>query len=70
MPLTLDHLGLGFFGFNQFGGLVSPSDFMSMIGDLFPDELGELDRAGIGVQFYIKINLGMVPAPRIERGTS
>lgn len=33
---TLDHLGLDFSGFDQIGGLVSPSDLMSMIGDLFP----------------------------------
>jgi len=36
LPPTLDRLGLDFFGFDQFGGLVSPSDLMSMIGDLFP----------------------------------
>ncbi len=36
LPPTLDHLGLDISGFDQIGGLVSPSDFMSMIGDLFP----------------------------------
>jgi len=36
LPPTLDHLGLDFPGFDQIGGLVSPTEFMSMIGDLFP----------------------------------
>ena len=36
LPPTLDHLGLGFSSFDQFGGLVSPSDLTSMIGHLFP----------------------------------
>ncbi len=36
LPPTLDHLGLDFPGFDQIGGLVSSSDFISMIGDLFP----------------------------------
>jgi hypothetical protein len=36
MPPTLDHQGLEISGFDQIGGPVSPSDFMSMIGDLFP----------------------------------
>ena len=36
LPPTLDHLGLEFSGFRQVGGLVSPSDSTSMIGDLFP----------------------------------
>jgi molybdenum-dependent DNA-binding transcriptional regulator ModE len=36
LPPSLDHLGLDIAGFRQIGGLVSPSDFTSMIGDLFP----------------------------------
>ena len=36
LPPTLDHLGLDISGFRQIGGLFSPSDFTSMIGDLFP----------------------------------
>jgi len=36
LPPTLDHLGLDFSGFDQIGGLVSPSDFTSIIGDLLP----------------------------------
>ena len=33
---TLDHQGLEFSGFAQGGGLVTPPDFVSMIGSLFP----------------------------------
>jgi len=36
LPPTLDHVGLDISGCRQIGGLVSPSDFTSMIGDLFP----------------------------------
>lgn len=36
LPPTLDHLGLEFSGFRQIGGLVLPSDFTNMIGDLLP----------------------------------
>ena len=36
LPLTMDHLGLEFPGFDQIGGLVSPSDLARVIGHLFP----------------------------------
>jgi hypothetical protein len=33
---TLDHVGLEFSAFTKSGGLVSPAEFASMIGGIFP----------------------------------
>ena len=34
--LTFDHLGLGFSALLRSGGLVSPAEFASMTGGIFP----------------------------------